>query len=67
MADSPGPLRVGIATADDAASHPEGGYEINMTKFAPQAEDLVVDTARRLIGVLQPNPAHPEPIPGRAQ
>jgi hypothetical protein len=47
----------------DAASHPEGGYEINMTRFAPRAEDVVVDTARRLIGVLQSNPVHAEPIP----
>ena len=47
----------------DAASYPEGGYEINMTKFAPQAEDVVVATAVRLVKQVQADPIHTEPIP----
>ncbi len=48
----------------DAASYLEGGYEINTTAFAPQAEDIVVGTAIRLIEQLQSGPVHTEPIPG---
>jgi neutral ceramidase len=51
----------------DAASYPEGGYEINMTAFAPQAEDIVVGAAIRLINKLQTSPVHVEPIPAWAQ
>jgi hypothetical protein len=47
----------------DAASYPEGGYEIDMTRFAPQAEDILVGTAVRLIRQLQAGPVHTMPIP----
>lgn len=47
----------------DAASYPEGGYEINSTAFAPQAEEMIVRTAVRLIKQLQTEPVHAKPIP----
>ena len=47
----------------DAASHPEGGYEVRNTAFAPQAEDILVGNAIRYIRQLQTSPIHTDPIP----
>ena len=46
----------------DAASYPEGGYEVNSTKFGPGAEDILVATIRRQIESLQTEPIHTEPV-----
>lgn len=46
----------------DAASYPEGGYEVNSTKFAPGADDVLVDSARRLIEHLHETPVQTEPV-----
>ncbi|MBI3945653.1 MAG: hypothetical protein HY321_07030 [Armatimonadetes bacterium] len=46
-----------------AAAFPEGGYEVNNMGFAPQAEDILVGSARRLIEELQSTPIHAAPIP----
>ena len=46
----------------DAASYPEGGYEVRNTKFAPSAEDILVGTAREQVQRLQTRPVHPEPV-----
>mgnify|MGYP000901802575 CR=1 FL=1 len=46
----------------DAASYPEGGYEVNSTEFAPEAEDVLVHTAARLIEHLQNTPVQTEPV-----
>lgn len=46
----------------DAASYPEEGYEIRNTKFAPEAEDVLVDAARRLIEHLRTTPVQSEPV-----
>ena len=47
----------------DAASYPEGGYEVASSAFGPGAEAVVVATARRLVEALEAEPFHPEPIP----
>ncbi|MBI3947023.1 MAG: hypothetical protein HY321_13950 [Armatimonadetes bacterium] len=47
----------------DAASYPEGGYEVNNSSFGPQAEGILVDNAVRYVRELQTNPIHTAPIP----
>lgn len=47
----------------DTASYPEGGYEINVSAFAPGVEEIVVETAHRQINQLQTQPVHPHPVP----
>jgi len=47
----------------DAATYPEGGYEIKMSAFAPQAEGILVNNAIRYIRTLQKDPIHTKPIP----
>lgn len=46
----------------DAASYPEGGYEVNSTKFGPGAEDILVATALRQVEHLQTQPIQTEPV-----
>jgi len=47
----------------DAASYPEGGYEVNVSRVSPATEDIVVGNAIRYIAELQKNPVHSGPIP----
>ncbi|MBI3945656.1 MAG: hypothetical protein HY321_07045 [Armatimonadetes bacterium] len=47
----------------DAASYPEGGYEVQNSAFGPQAEGIVVENAVRYVRELQANPVHARPIP----
>jgi len=47
----------------DAASYPEGGYEVSTCKFAPESENILVSAAERLIRQLQTDPIHTEPVP----
>jgi len=46
----------------DAASYPEGGYEVNVSRVSPATEDIVVGNAIRYITELQTNPVHADPI-----
>ncbi len=46
----------------DADSYPEGGYEVKSTKFAPGAEDILVETAARLIEHLHTSPVQTAPV-----
>jgi len=47
----------------DAASYPEGGYEVNTSKFAPESEDILVAAVKRFVEHLQTSPIQTEPIP----
>ncbi|MBI3945278.1 MAG: hypothetical protein HY321_05120 [Armatimonadetes bacterium] len=47
----------------DAASRPEGGYEVENTAFAVEAEEIMVGNARRYVKELQTDPVHAAPIP----
>jgi hypothetical protein len=46
----------------EAATYPQGGYEVRNTAYAPQAEDILVANAIRHIRQLQAAPVHPQPI-----
>ncbi|MBI3945284.1 MAG: hypothetical protein HY321_05150 [Armatimonadetes bacterium] len=46
----------------EAATYPEGGYEVDNTAFAPQTEDILVGNAHRYVKELQANPIHTAPI-----
>ncbi|MBI3945054.1 MAG: hypothetical protein HY321_03985 [Armatimonadetes bacterium] len=47
----------------EAATYPEGGYEVDITAFAPQAEEIIVANAHRYLKELQTEPIHTAPIP----
>ncbi|MBI3945282.1 MAG: hypothetical protein HY321_05140 [Armatimonadetes bacterium] len=47
----------------DAASRPEGGYEVDNTAFAVEAEEILVGNARRYVKELQRDPVHAAPVP----
>ncbi|NLJ36690.1 MAG: hypothetical protein GX358_10750 [candidate division WS1 bacterium] len=47
----------------DDASYPEGGYEVDVSAFAPGVEEYVVSTAHRQIEHLQTIPVNTTPIP----
>lgn len=46
----------------DAASYPQGGYEVNSTKFGPGAEDVLVRTVRSQLERLGADPVHIEAV-----
>ncbi len=46
----------------DAASYPEGGYEITTSKFAPESEDILVNAAKGFVEHLQASPIQTEPM-----
>jgi len=50
----------------DAASYPEGGYEIKTSSVSPAAEEIVVGNAIRYVRALQRGEAGRGPIPGPA-
>jgi neutral ceramidase len=47
----------------DAASYPEEGYEVRVSRVSPATEDILVGNAKRYIAELQKTPVHSEPIP----
>jgi len=46
----------------DAASYPEGGYEVNVSRVSPATEDILVGNAVRYVKELQRSPIHADPI-----
>jgi hypothetical protein len=56
----------GIGYILDAASYPEGGYEIENSNVSPAAEDILVGNAVRYVRALEAGQTGQGPIPGPA-